>query len=86
MGANMKNFDAEIIKLVDVKNKNQKLKFLITAADWKLWWAENKMKKECAARKKEKLTKIQSRRIWRHILISTYSSLYSSEKKEIYNA
>jgi len=72
MGANM---TAKLVNLHEVKNKNPKFKWLITAADWKLHWAENKVKKDCAARKKRQekgLDPISYRNIWNHIKQTTW--------------
>ena len=81
MGANMTNKTAQIIKLVDVKHTDKKKKFLITAADWRLWWAENKMKKECAKRKKRKFTKLELKIISMQIRDATAKAMYADERK-----
>tara|TARA_R110002020_G_scaffold285647_1_gene501180 strand:- start:1372 stop:1617 length:246 start_codon:yes stop_codon:yes gene_type:complete len=77
----MTDKNAQIIKLVDVKHTNKKKKYLITAADWKLWWAENKMKKECAERKKRKFTKLELKIIFIQIKDATNKAMYADERK-----
>lgn len=57
------------------------IKYLMTANDWKMIWREEKIKKECAARRKIKgLNPTAHKIIWDQIKITTASVENSWQK------
>ena len=75
MEGNHMNNTAKVINFVGTK------KIICSAQDWRIWWAENRMKKECAERRNRKFTKLESKIVTMLMQDATDKALYADERK-----